>query len=184
MLCLSGEPQGSEWKLDLMILTDIHFEDRSTHPLDVIEAVAALHDWSFERAGEDEITICVVGKWADYQVSFSWMVEVESLHVACSFELKARNGRHDEILRLLALINEQMLCGHFDLWRREGLVIYRQSLLLAGGALPNSQQVKSMLHTAFEACERYFQAFQFVLWAGRDAKEALTFVMFETEGEA
>ncbi|MEP3671499.1 MAG: YbjN domain-containing protein [Hyphomicrobiales bacterium] len=167
-----------------MSLLDLHFEDRPTHPVDVIEAFAAVHDWAFERAADDEITICVSGKWAEYHVSFSWMPEIESLHVASSFDLKTKNCRNDEVVRLLALINEQMLCGHFDLWSKEGLVIYRQSLLLAGGALPNSEQVKSMLNSALEACECYFQAFQFVLWAGSDAKEALTFVMFETEGEA
>lgn len=167
-----------------MSLADLHFEDKPAHPVDVIEAVAALHDWNFDRADDDEITVCVIGKWAEYNVSFSWMPEIESLHIASSFDLKVNNGRHDEVVRLLALINEQMLCGHFDLWSKEGLVIYRQSLLLAGGALPNSEQVKSMLGSALDACERYFQAFQFVLWAGRDAKEALTFVMFETEGEA
>lgn len=167
-----------------MSLVDLHFEDRSSHPVDVIETVAALNDWVFERTDDDEITISVSGKWAEYHVSFSWMGGVESLQIACAFDLKVKNRRADEIVRLLALVNEQMLCGHFDLWSREGLVIYRQSLLLAGGAEPNSHQVKSMLNTALDACERYFQAFQFVLWAGRDAKDALACVMFETEGEA
>ncbi|MGV8841182.1 MAG: YbjN domain-containing protein, partial [Bauldia sp.] len=35
-----------------------------------------------------------------------------------------------------------------------------------------------------EACERYYQAFQFVVWAGKTAAEALATVMFETVGEA
>ena len=38
--------------------------------------------------------------------------------------------------------------------------------------------------TAIESCERYFQAFQFVVWAGKDAVEALEGVLFETVGEA
>lgn len=167
-----------------MTLADLHYEDRQSNPVDVIEAVAALNDWMFERTGDDEITISVTGNWAEYHISFSWMDGVESLHLACAFDLKVKETRSSEIVRLLALVNEQMLCGHFDLWSKEGLVIYRQSLLLAGGVEPNSLQVESMLSTALEACERYYQAFQFVLWAGRDAKEALACVMFETEGEA
>ena len=35
-----------------------------------------------------------------------------------------------------------------------------------------------------ETCERYFQAFQFVIWAGKSPKEALEVVLFETQGEA
>jgi hypothetical protein len=62
--------------------------------------------------------------------------------------------------------------------------MFRQALLLSGGADPNVQQVERLLVTAIEACERYFQAFQFVVWAGRSAAEALDDVLFETAGEA
>ena len=57
-----------------------------------------------------------------------------------------------------------------------------QSLLLSGGAEPNSHQVEMLLTNALEACENYFQAFQFVNWSGLNAREALDTVMFETEG--
>ncbi|MEO1066219.1 MAG: YbjN domain-containing protein [Pseudomonadota bacterium] len=167
-----------------MALGALDFDDRHSNPVDTIEAVAALKDWFFDRPGDDEITISISGQWADYDVSFSWMDEVEALHLACAFDLKVKQARSNEVVRLLALVNEQMLCGHFDLWSKEGLVIYRQSLLLSGGVEPSTQQVEGMLHTAVDACERYFQAFQFVLWAGRSAREALDCVMFETAGEA
>jgi hypothetical protein len=74
--------------------------------------------------------------------------------------------------------------GHFDLWRQEDVVIFRQSLLLAGGAEPTSQQVEVLLSSALDACESYFQAFQFVVWSGMDAKNAMEVVLFETVGEA
>jgi hypothetical protein len=35
-----------------------------------------------------------------------------------------------------------------------------------------------------EACERYYQAFQFILWAGKSAPDALAGTLFETVGEA
>jgi hypothetical protein len=41
-----------------------------------------------------------------------------------------------------------------------------------------------LLRAAFEACERYYQSFQFVVWAGRESREALASTMFETEGHA
>ena len=40
------------------------------------------------------------------------------------------------------------------------------------------------LHVASRACERHYQAFQFVLWAGKSAKEALETANFDTLGEA
>jgi hypothetical protein len=41
-----------------------------------------------------------------------------------------------------------------------------------------------MLKAALEGCERYYQAFQFVVWAGKPSREALVSTMFETEGHA
>jgi hypothetical protein len=37
---------------------------------------------------------------------------------------------------------------------------------------------------AVEASERYFPALQYVVWAGKSAREALDAAMFETSGEA
>lgn len=158
--------------------------ERNANPVDVIEHVAALEDWSFERSGDDEITVSITGRWSEYHVSFSWMEDVEALHLACAFDLRVPEPRRAEAMRLLTLVNEQMWLGHFDLWSGEGVVMYRHALLLAGGADPSARQVEAMLTVAIEACDRYYQAFQFVVWAGRSAPEALEGALFETAGEA
>jgi hypothetical protein len=157
---------------------------RQSNPVDMIEFVAANNDWSFERSGEDEIAMTVTGVWADYHVSFSWMEEFEALHLACAFDAKVPQSRVNEVIQLLSLINSQVLMGHFDLWRNEDVVIFRQSLLLAGGAEPTGRQVEVLLSSALDACEAYYQAFQFVVWSGMDAQSALDAVLFETVGEA
>src|SRR5262249_3349163 len=56
-------------------------EQPRTNPLDVVERIAAINDWAFERAGDDEITMVVAGRWSDYQVSFTWMHDIEALHL-------------------------------------------------------------------------------------------------------
>ena len=159
-------------------------EHPRTNPLDVVERIAAINDWSFERAGDDEITMLVGGKWSDYQVSFTWMHNLEALHLACAFDLKVPERRRPEVLQLIGLVNEQMWVGHYDMWSAENVVMFRHALLLAGGAEPTQGQCEMLLKAAVDACERYFQAFQFVLWAGKSAREALDSVLFETEGEA
>lgn len=166
-----------------MSLIEFDFE-RPDNPVDTIETVAALNDWSFERSAEDEITISIAGSWCDYHVSFSWMEDVEALHLACAFDLKVAEPRKTEVVRLLALVNEQLWMGHFDLWNQEGVVMFRQSLLLAGGSEASSAQIEAMLANALENCERYYQAFQFVVWAGKTAADAIATAMFETVGEA
>jgi hypothetical protein len=158
--------------------------ERQSNPVDMIEFVAASNDWTFERSGEDEIAMTVGGRWTDYHVSFSWMEEFEALHLACAFDLRIPDIRVNEVIRLLSHVNGQVLMGHFDLWRQEDVVIFRQSLLLAGGAEPTNQQVEVLLSSALEACEAYYQAFQFVVWSGMEAKSAMEAVLFETVGEA
>ena len=166
-----------------MALIDVD-ADRQAHPVDMIERIATLNDWSFDRSGDDEITISVEGSWSDYHVSLTWMGELESLHLACAFDLKVPERRKPEILQLLTLVNEQLWLGHFDLWSQEGVVAYRHTLLLAGGAEASAAQCEALLEAALEACERHFQAFQFVVWAGKSAREAMEVVAFETVGQA
>ena len=161
-----------------------HSEQPRTNPLDVVERIAAVNDWSFERAGDDEITMLVGGKWSDYQVSFTWMHDIEALHLACAFDLKVPERRRAEVQTLISLINERLWVGHFDLWTKEGIIMYRHALVLAGGMEASGKQCEALLGTALDTCERYFTAFQFVVWAGKTAKEALEAAMFETSGEA
>lgn len=161
-----------------------HADGYRINPLDVVERIAAGNDWSFERAGDDEITILVTGRWTDYQLSYTWMHDIEALHLACAFDLKVPERRRAEVQTLISLINEQLWIGHFDLWSKEGMVMYRHALVLAGGVEASGKQCETLLSTALDCCERYFTAFQFVVWAGKDAREALAAAMFETSGEA
>jgi len=58
------------------------------------------------------------------------------------------------------------------------------SLVLAGGTEASGKQCEALLGTALDVCERHFTAFQFVVWAGKSAREALDAAMFDTSGEA
>ena len=157
--------------------------DRITNPVDLMERTAHTHDWGCERTSDDELTLIVAGTWADYHLSLNWRDDLESLHLACAFDFKVPDNRLSEIYRLIAQINEQLWLGHFDLWTQEGLIMYRQGLML-NGAVATPQQCEALLKSALEACERYYQAFQFVVWAGKESREALVSTMFQTEGQA
>jgi len=154
------------------------------NPLDMIEFVADARDWPFDRVGEDEISVAVAGKWAHYQVSFSWHHELEGLHLACAFDFKVPDPRSGEVYRLIAHINEQLWLGHFDIWSSEGILMFRNGLLLCGDAQATADQCEGMLQLAVDACERYFPAFQYVIWAGRSAEEAVRSALFEPAGRA
>lgn len=156
----------------------------NANPLDLVEQVASIRNWVFDRSHEDELTLCVSGDWRDYQISLNWRDDMAGLHMACALDIKAPKEKRPQIRHLLALINEQLWSGHFDIWSDEGTLLFRNSLLLCGGATATPEQCEALLHLALEACERYFPAFQFVIWAGKTAEEAVAAAMFETQGRA
>ena len=158
--------------------------DHRGSPLDVVEHMAAGNNWPFERAGEDEIGLVVTGRWTNYQVSFTWMNDIETLHLACAFDMKVPEPRLADVQKLIAMINEQMWIGHFDVWTQNGVVMFRHALVLAGGVSASGRQCEAVLASALDSCERYFPAFQFVIWAGKPPREAMESAMFETTGEA
>src|SRR5579885_2477645 len=130
-------------------------DEQRINPLDVVERLATGNDWSFERAGDDEITILVSGRWTDYQLSFTWMAEIEALHLACAFDMKIPQPRRAEVQKLIASVNEQLWVGHFDLWTHTGMIMHRQALVLPGGLSASTPQCEAMLSNAILACERY-----------------------------
>ncbi len=153
------------------------------NPVDLVEHVAINQDWAVERTSDDELTMAVAGSWTDYHISLNWRNDLESLHLACAFDFKIPENRIAEVYKLVAQVNEQMWLGHFDIWPHEGLIMYRHGLML-NGSLATPGQCEALMKAALEACERYYQAFQFVVWAGKDSREALSSIMFETEGRA
>jgi hypothetical protein len=160
------------------------FEPATANPLDRVERLAEQRHWSFDRTNASEVTMLVEGSWSDLHVSMNWRDEFETLHVACTFDAKVPQARQEETARLVAMINGQMLHGHFDLWQLDGSLVFRNNLLLSGGAEANDAQCEALIRLAVESCQRYFPAVQFVVWAGRSAADAIESSLFETMGEA
>lgn len=154
------------------------------HPVDIVEQIALSNDWQFERQEADEISVSTRGERSDYHISFSWMEDLESLHISSAFDLKVPDARRSEVKELISLINEQLWIGHFDMWHREGMILFRNTHMLTGGAELSQPQCEALFQLASQTCDQFYQAFQFVVWAGKPAAEALQGAMFETVGEA
>jgi hypothetical protein len=62
--------------------------------------------------------------------------------------------------------------------------MFRHALVLAGGVTATDGQCEALLSTALDACEAHYPAFQFVVWAGKTARQALDAAVFNTAGSA
>jgi hypothetical protein len=154
-----------------------------SNPLDRLERLAEARSWNLDRTNDNEIVMAIGGSWSDLTISLTWRDDLESLHFCCMPELRVPGKRRDEALRLVSLINSQLMQGHLDIWA-DGTIAYRNALLLTGGAEANDQQCEAMVALGVEAVHHYYPAFNFVIWAGLDAEKALESAMLETVGEA
>lgn len=154
------------------------------NPLDRVERLAESRRWPMERTGDDEVIMSIAGGWCALNLSLYWRDDLEALQVTCSYDLKVPENRKLEVMRLLSLVNARLLYGHFDLWANEGMVTYRHTLILSGGAEANDAQCDTLIRAAVDTCQRYYPAMQFVIWAGQTAETAIDNALLETHGEA
>ncbi len=161
-----------------------HSHEQHYNPIDRVERLAEQQHWSIDRTGDDEVVMSVTGGWCDLNLSLSWRADLEALIVACTYDMRVTDKRRDEVSRLLTLINSQLMHGHFDFWPEFGHIMFRNSLILAGGAEANDAQCETLIRLGIENCQRYYPAVQFVVWAGHSAEQALSSALLETHGEA
>jgi hypothetical protein len=62
--------------------------------------------------------------------------------------------------------------------------VFRHSVLLRGAPSASAESLEDMVDIAIAECERFFPAFQFVLWGGKTPADAMQAAMLECAGEA
>ena len=154
------------------------------NPLDAVERIIAANDWAFERRSDSEMAAEAPGKWCDYGLYFSWSREISAMHFTCTFDLKVPAPRRGALFELLALANERLWIGHFGMDSDDGMPLFRHAMLLRGGQGASAESLEDMVDIAITECERFYPAFQFVLWGGKSPAEAMAAAMLECVGEA
>src|SRR3546814_14037309 len=141
-----------------MTASVVEADEFDANPLDLLEQVASIRDWIFERSHQDELTICVAGEWRDHQISLNWREDMAGLHVATTLDMRVPADKRPQIRHLITLINEQLWTGHFAMWSEEGVLLFRNSLLLCGGATSTPVQCEALLRLAVGGCRGLLRA--------------------------
>ena len=158
--------------------------EAAANPLDVMEQIVAANDWVFDRRSDAEMAAEAPGKWCDYGLYFSWSDEISAMHFTCAFDLKVPEKQRSALYELLALANERLWIGHFGMETDDGIPVFRHAVLLRGASGASAESLEDMVDIALTECERFFPAFQFVLWGGKTPQDALAAAMLECVGEA
>lgn len=154
------------------------------NPLDMAEMVIMDRDWVSDRTEDGDLVAEANGSWCKYHVWFTWEETHGGLSFACMMDAKFPKTALPKIQELLATVNEKLWLGHFDICSEEQRIAFRHALLLKGGAGTSTEQLSDLLDIAVEECERFYPAFQSVVWGNKNPEEALAFSLFETVAEA
>ena len=156
----------------------------SGNPIDLVEEIVVANDWVHVRASEEELVVEISGRWCDYRLYFVWQEEICAMHFSCGFDMKVPKGRRGAVYELLALANERLWLGHFDLSAEDNSPAFRHAVLLRGVPAASAEQVEDLVDIALSECERFYPAFQFVVWGGKSPPQAIASAMIDPVGEA
>lgn len=167
-----------------MTAMTIKSTDAFYNPLDIVESVIMDRDWSFDRPDDAELIAEVSGQWCKYHVWFDWQEDCGALTLTCSLDAKFSKSLLAKIYTLLGIVNDKLWLGHFTVSPDEAMVSFRHSLLLRDGVGTSAEQLRDLLDIAVEECERFYPAYQSVVWGGKSPDQAVEMALFETVAEA
>ena len=150
----------------------------------MIERIALGADLDAQRMGEDELHVNLTGSWRDVSVWFAWREEAQVLQIGAPLEIKVPIAMRSEVCKLLALVNERLWLGHFDHWERDCGLIYRNGAVLPAGRAMDQSQAEILLRGALDAFETFYPAFNYVVWGGKSAQDAIDACVLEPVGNA
>lgn len=159
-------------------------ESTPLNPLDLAEQLVSDRDWLFDRPMDEELVAEVQSAWCNYRIWFTWQPDLNAVIFSCAYDNKIPEKQRAKIFPLLAAVNEKMWLGHFDLGSEDGMVMFRHALLLRGGQGATPEQMEDLIDIALNECNRFYPAFQSVMWGGNTVEEALEIAMLDTVGEA
>lgn len=166
-----------------MALTEQYLDDE-VHPIDIVENLAAHHEWDFDRISDEQIAMAVEGQWRTYSITLAWSAYDETLRLICSFEMEPLEHKLPQLYELLNSVNDQCWAGAFTYWAEQQMMVYRYGLVLAGGQDASAEQIDTMIGAAVMSAERYYPAVQLVVWGDQTPKQALQVAIAEAYGHA
>jgi hypothetical protein len=158
--------------------------DEIAAPIEMLVALFEARGWPCAVTPQGEVTSEVQGSWTKYQLRAIWRHEDNVLQLLCFPDIRLAEVKRSATYELLALINEQVWVGHFDMWTNGDVLLYRHGAMLGEDGLLSLEQAQSVVETAIDECDRFYPAFQFVMWGDKSPLDALESAMVDAAGEA
>tara|TARA_B100001540_G_scaffold312656_1_gene334161 strand:- start:497 stop:985 length:489 start_codon:yes stop_codon:yes gene_type:complete len=154
------------------------------NPIDIIEDVIHSKKWTFSRSDDCELVADISSKWCEYRLYFSWSEQIKAISFTITFDLIFPHTQSEKVHKLLALINENLWIGHFDITSKNGIPAYRHTVLSFAENQMLYPQLENLVDIAIYECEKYYPAFQLLLYEDTDPMKALKISTLDTIGQA
>ncbi len=156
----------------------------ASSPIDLVETVVGGSGWPYDRPDDNQIMFQVDSGHSVYHFHLIWTESVQTLALFSWMENKIQAHQRTRLPELLALINTEVTFGHFFFDAEEGRAMFRYSLVLPILGEGSVVQVEASLNAASAEIQRFFPAFQYVLWGGMSPADALAIVLIDPIGTA
>jgi hypothetical protein len=162
----------------------VQASDSTGNPLDLVEEIVSSNEWAFDRPSERDLVVEFSGNWCDYRLYFNWVEAISAMQFSCVLDMKVPKEKNGGVNGLLSLINDRLWLGHFTITADQGLLAFRHAVLLRGMRGASVEQLEDLVDIALSEAERFYPAFQFVIWGGKEPHEAIEVALLDTVGEA
>ncbi|MCH8465365.1 MAG: YbjN domain-containing protein [Roseinatronobacter sp.] len=167
-----------------MSAAELFLSSDSLNPIDMVETLAAHHDWDFDRMNEDQIAVAMEGLWRTYSLSLALAPNEHMLRLICTFEMDPPETTMPALYETISRANDMVWSGAFSYWESQRLMVWRYGLLLSEDQPAGIDQIERMITSALSASERFYPAFQLVAWADHSPSAALDIALAEAVGRA
>ncbi|MGN7611998.1 YbjN domain-containing protein [Magnetococcales bacterium HHB-1] len=153
------------------------------NPIAFIEEYMLTQDLECERTDEFDLWVDIKDQWGDQKLWVVYHDDSEFLQFNCYLNLKIPKRCIASVAETMLHMNEQLWLGHFEIWWEERVPLFRVVHALRGSEF-SPEQLEDILVSIAQETNRFYPALQWVIWGGRQPKEAVRAALFETEGEA
>jgi hypothetical protein len=154
------------------------------NPLDLIEELITVNQWSVDRYASDEMLAIARGQWSEYRLFFLWRDDLNALYFSAQFDFGVPVENRAAVYELLARINEKLWMGHFELCHDDGALMFRQTCLMRGQWAVTEEQIEDLIEITLAECDRFYPAFLYVLQQAAGAEQALALSLVDVAGVA
>ncbi|MBF0310677.1 MAG: YbjN domain-containing protein [Magnetococcales bacterium] len=158
-------------------------DESGENPVGMVEEFAIENDWNSDRVNEHELWAEMPSSWGSYRLWVVFHEESEFLQFNCYLNIKIPPRMQSQLAEAISLINERIWLGHFEIWGEELVPLVRVVLPLRGSRL-TQEQLEDVMDALDHEANRFFPAFQWIIWGGKSVEDAVSAALVDTEGEA